>query len=76
MRPAPEEANFEAVSRRRDDTRASAHGTGSTNHHVLPEHHAWLRKALEQTIDWYKNFLEQRPCAAFNLSADLAAKSA
>jgi CDP-glucose 4,6-dehydratase len=35
-----------------------------------------LEQALEQTIDWYKNFLEQRPCAAFNLSADLAAKSA
>jgi CDP-glucose 4,6-dehydratase len=32
--------------------------------------------ALRQTIDWYKNFLEQEPCTPFNLSADLAAKSA
>jgi CDP-glucose 4,6-dehydratase len=35
-----------------------------------------LEKALRLTIDWYKQFLEQRRCPTYRLSADLVAKSA
>ncbi len=35
-----------------------------------------LEQGLQQTIDWYKQFLERGTCTTYSLSADLVARSA
>jgi CDP-glucose 4,6-dehydratase len=35
-----------------------------------------LEQGLQLSIDWYQQFLEQRPCTTLRVSADLAARSA
>ena len=50
MRAASEQADLQAVRRRRDRAGTPGHRARRTYHNVLTQYHIGLRKALEQTV--------------------------